>query len=148
MLTWFIWWLKVHLFTPWDVIPFGAELYRHYSEYISLDKHHTIGKKKIDIIIHLASKAHDTRNTAAEQEYFDINLGLTQRIFEYFLQSGATKFIFFSSVKAVADTVPGEYLTEETEPSPGTPYGRSKLAAEKYLQQQLPSLSTTPGGIC
>jgi len=64
------------------------------------------------------------------------------------LQSGATKFIFFSSVKAVADTVPGEYLTEETEPSPGTPYGRSKLAAEKYLQQQLPSLSTTPGGIC
>jgi len=51
---WFIWWLKVHLFTPWDVIPFGAELYRHYSEYISWDKLHTTGKKKIDAIIHLS----------------------------------------------------------------------------------------------
>ena len=109
--------------------------HHNYSEYIAWDKLHTIGHKKIDAIIHLAGKAHDTRNTSAEQEYFDINLGLTQRIFEYYLQSGATKFIFFSSVKAVADTVPGEYLTEETTPTPGTPYGRSKLAAENYLQQ-------------
>ena len=87
----------------------------------------------VDAVIHLAGKAHDTQNTAAEQEYFDINLGLTRRIFEFILQSGATKFIFFSSVKAVADTVPGEYLTEEKTPTPGTPYGRSKLAAENYL---------------
>jgi hypothetical protein len=28
-------------------------------------------------------------------------IGITQKIFEFFLQSGATKFIFFSSVKAV-----------------------------------------------
>ena len=34
--------------------PFGAELYHHYSEYISWDKLHTPGKKKLDIIIHLA----------------------------------------------------------------------------------------------
>ena len=59
------------------------------------------------------------------------------------MQSGATKFIFFSSVKAVADSVPGEYLTEEKTPTPGTPYGRSKLAAENYLLQQI-SLLVTP----
>jgi hypothetical protein len=41
-------------------------------EYIPWDKLHTLGKKKIDAIIHLAGKAHDTRNTAAEQDYFDI----------------------------------------------------------------------------
>ena len=93
-------------------------------------------------------KAHDTKNTTGEQAYFDINVGLTQKIFEHFLQSGASKFIFFSSVKAAADTVQGEFLTEETEPSPGTPYGRSKLAAENYLLQRFSSLSKTQGSIC
>lgn len=87
---------------------------------------------EIDIIIHLAGKAHDTSNTAAEQEYFDVNLGLTQKIFDHFLKSEATKFIFFSSVKAVADSVEG-VLTEETKPNPQTPYGRSKYAAEQYI---------------
>jgi nucleoside-diphosphate-sugar epimerase len=83
--------------------PFGAEFYRHYSEFVSWDELHTLIGRNIDAIIHLAGKAHDTRNTAAEQEYFDINLGLTQKIFEFFLQSGAKKFIFFSSVKAAAE---------------------------------------------
>jgi nucleoside-diphosphate-sugar epimerase len=107
--------------------------HHNYSEYIPWDKLHTLGKKNIDAVIHLAGKAHDTRNTAAEQEYFDINLGLTQKIFEFFLQSGAKKFIFFSSVKAVADTVKGDFLTENVEPEPGTAYGRSKLEAERFL---------------
>ena len=62
----------------------------------------------LDCIIHWAGKAHDTKNTTEEQTWFDINVGLTQKIFEYFIQSTATKFIFFSSVKAVADSVTGE----------------------------------------
>ncbi len=93
----------------------------------------------VDTIIHLAGKAHDTSNTIDSASYFEINLGLTKRIFDYFLQSNATKFIFFSSVKAVADTVGNEILTEDVIPNPKTPYGQSKLAAEKYiLSQQLP----------
>jgi nucleoside-diphosphate-sugar epimerase len=87
----------------------------------------------------LAGKAHDTRNTLAEQYYFDINLGLTQRIFEFFLQSGAKKFIFFSSVKAVADSIKGEQLFEDDLPEPQTPYGKSKLAAERYILNQPPT---------
>ena len=87
----------------------------------------------VDCIIHLAGKAQDTRNTLSEQAYFETNLGLTQKIFDYFLQSDARKFIFFSSVKAVADTVIGEILTEKHTPNPQTPYGQSKLAAEQYI---------------
>ncbi len=90
-----------------------------------------------DIIIHLAGKAHDTKNTTEEKAYFDINVGLTQKIFEYFLKSNASKFIFFSSVKAVADNVNGEYLTEENIPNPQTPYGLSKLAAEQFILSEL-----------
>jgi len=89
----------------------------------------------VNTIIHLAGKAHDTKNTSSAQTYFDINLGLTQKIFDYFLQSDAEKFIFFSSVKAVADTVEGKLLTEDAIPAPQTPYGQSKHAAEQYITQ-------------
>jgi len=89
-----------------------------------------------EVLIHLAGKAHDTKNTTAEQEYFDINVGLTKRIFDHFLSSNTKKFIFFSSIKAVADTVDRDELTEETIPSPQTPYGKSKLLAEHYISSQ------------
>lgn len=91
----------------------------------------------VDAIIHLAGKAHDTKNRTKAQEYFDINTGLTQKIFDYFLASPAQKFIFFSSVKAAADFVVGEVLTEDVIPVPKGPYGESKIAAEKYIQEKL-----------
>lgn len=85
--------------------------------------------------VHLAGKAHDTRNTSAADEYFRINTDLTKNLFDRFLQSEAQTFIYFSSVKAVADTVPG-VLTETWNGDPRTPYGQSKLKAEEYLLQQ------------
>ena len=54
----------------------------------------------IDAIIHLAGKAHDTKNRSAAQAYFEVNTGLTMKAFDFFLRSDAKKFIFFSSVKA------------------------------------------------
>jgi nucleoside-diphosphate-sugar epimerase len=62
-----------------------------------------------------------------------VNTGLTQKIFDYFLQSDARTFIFFSSVKAAADSVPGDLLTEEVVPAPVGPYGESKIRAEEYI---------------
>lgn len=98
------------------------------------DLQHPEKMPAIDAIIHLAGKAHDTKNQSAAQAYFDINTGLTQRIFDYFLASSASKFIFFSSVKAAADFVPGDVLTEEVIPDPVGPYGESKIKAEEYIQ--------------
>jgi len=89
----------------------------------------------MDAIIHLAGKAHDTRNTSAPEEYFRVNTGLTQELFDWFLNSNARDFIYFSSVKAAADTVEG-ILTEDDAPAPGTPYGVSKQYAEAYLLAQ------------
>ena len=94
---------------------------------------------KFDAIIHLAGKAHDTKNQSASQVYFDINTGLTQKIFDFFLESSAKKFIFFSSVKAAADSVVGDMLTEDVIPTPVGPYGESKIAAEKYILSKLRS---------
>jgi nucleoside-diphosphate-sugar epimerase len=87
----------------------------------------------VDAIVHLAGKAHDTKNQSLAQVYFDVNTGLTQKIFDYFLQSDARTFIFFSSVKAAADSVPGDLLTEEVMPAPVGPYGESKIRAEEYI---------------
>ena len=92
---------------------------------------------EVDVIIHLAGKAHDTKNTSSAKDYFTINVGLTQTIFKHFLKSSATKFIYFSSVKAVADPVKGNQLTEDVLPDPQTPYGQSKLEAEQYILDQL-----------
>ena len=90
---------------------------------------------KFDVIIHLAGKAHDTKKQSAAQSYFDINTGLTQKIFDFFLESSAKKFIFFSSVKAAADSVVGDVLTEGVIPTPVGPYGESKIQAEEYIKK-------------
>lgn len=87
---------------------------------------------KGDAIIHLAGKAHDTKNTSEASEYFKVNTDLTKRLFDVFLQSETQDFIYFSSVKAVADDVP-DILYEDIQPNPKTPYGQSKLKAEEYI---------------
>ena len=61
------------------------------------------------------------------------NLKTQHKIFDHFIESQATIFIFFSSVKAVADTVTGTSLTEEQTPNAQTPYGKSKREAEIYM---------------
>lgn len=91
---------------------------------------------EVDAIIHLAGKAHDTKNQSAAEAYFAVNTGLTQRIFDYFLATCAKKFIFFSTAKAAADRVEG-VLTEDVVPAPVGPYGESKIKAEEYILNSL-----------
>ena len=69
----------------------------------------------VDAVVHLAGKAHDLKKVASEQSYFDINVGLTEKIFA---AAKTTRFIYFSSSKADTN---------------GNAYGRSKLAAEQFL---------------
>lgn len=90
---------------------------------------------EVDAIIHLAGKAHDTKNKSAADVYFKINTGLTEKIYDYYLKSKAKKFIFFSSVKAAADRVEGEYVDEKVTPAPVGPYGESKIAAEAAISK-------------
>jgi nucleoside-diphosphate-sugar epimerase len=86
----------------------------------------------ISAIIHLAGKAHDTKNTSIPNEYFDINTGLTKELYGIFVNSAVNDFIYFSSVKAVSDTV-DDVLYEDAPYAAQTPYGQSKEQAEQYL---------------
>lgn len=94
----------------------------------------------VDAIIHLAGKAHDTKNQSAAEVYFKVNTDLTKKIYDYFLKSKARKFIFFSSIKAAADRVEGDFVDENVVPSPKGPYGESKIAAENYIKEVSPEL--------
>lgn len=96
-----------------------------------------------DTIIHLAGKAHVTEDKSKYQEYFDVNTGLTQKIFDHFLESKAKKFIFFSTVKAVADSIEDKILTEEVVPNPIGPYAESKKKAEDYILSKLDEVNKT-----
>lgn len=94
---------------------------------------------EVDAIIHLAGKAHDTKNQAAAEVYFKVNTGLTQKIYDYFLASStARKFVFFSTAKAAADRGEG-VLTEDVVPAPVGPYGESKIKAEEYILGHMPA---------
>ncbi|ROI07151.1 NAD-dependent epimerase/dehydratase family protein [Kaistella haifensis] len=105
----------------------------------SLSLRHSAWKNDLDkssvAIIHLAGKAHDTSNTSSPGEYSKVNRDLTMELFNEFLNSNIRDFFYFSSVKAVADTV-DHILTEDILPNAITPYGKSKLQAEEYLLKQ------------
>ena len=93
----------------------------------------------VDAIVHLAGKAHDTKNQAAAEVYFKINRDLTIKMYDYFLVHDCIKkFVFFSTAKAAADKVEG-VLTEDVVPAPVGPYGESKIAAERYILESMES---------
>ncbi|HUH33986.1 MAG TPA: NAD-dependent epimerase/dehydratase family protein [Daejeonella sp.] len=85
--------------------------------------------------VHLAGKAHDLKKVSDPSEYYKVNFELTKELYDAFLKSEARKFIFISSVKAAADTITGS-LKEDFKPNPQTHYGKSKLMAEEYIQNQ------------
>jgi len=118
----------------------GSNLFKnlleHNFEPIALNLRKPNWKSEIEseakAIIHLAGKAHDTKNTVNPKDYFDINTKLTQDLFDVFLESNCRDFIFFSTVKAVTD-IAEDIVTEETVTNPKTSYGQSKLQAEQYI---------------
>jgi nucleoside-diphosphate-sugar epimerase len=90
----------------------------------------------IDTIYHLAAKTHDMFETeAATSEYWTINVEGTERLLESTRGRRIRRLIFVSSVKAQAEQT--THPIDETQPpEPTTPYGRSKLAAERLVLTQ------------
>ena len=126
--------MKEHTIYGLDIVSPYKEGVRYTFEWDFLDKEGEI--PDVDAIIHLAGKAHDTKNQSVADVYFKVNTELTKKIYDYYLKSKAKKFIFFSSVKAAADRVEGEYVDENVVPSPKGPYGESKIAAEEYIMEK------------
>lgn len=112
-------------------VPFSRKNGYRYTD-ISID---LINNEKIDVILHLAGLAHDTNNVNNEKLYYEVNTELTKDLFDKFIYSNASTFIYLSSIKALAD-MSDNLLTENLTPNPKSVYGKSKLAAENYLLNQ------------
>lgn len=112
----------------------GKNLINYFDGRFQINSFHRNQKISIveDVIIHLAGKAHDLKNTSNPAAYYHDNTELTQNLFDTFLSSEAKVFITLSSVKAAADEVVGT-LMESMAPNPITHYGKSKLLAEQYM---------------
>lgn len=121
---------SVHTVYGLDIISPEKDGIEHTFDWTALND---LAALKLHAIIHLAAIAHDIKNQTLAQEFLDVNLGLTQKIFDFFLASDIKEFIFFSTVKAAADKVESDVQTEDVVPSPKGPYGESKLAAENYI---------------
>jgi UDP-N-acetyl-alpha-D-quinovosamine dehydrogenase len=90
----------------------------------------------VGAVVHLAARVHVMRETAADPtaEFQRVNVQGTAALLEAAARCQVERFIFASSVKAVADESAAP-LTRESTPRPSDPYGSSKLAAEAIVRE-------------
>src|SRR6266702_1091795 len=88
-----------------------------------------------DAVIHLAARVHVMRDNAADPDaaFRATNVDGALRVAQAARRHGVRRFVFVSSVKALAEGDAGRPLREDDPPAPQDAYGRSKLAAEQAL---------------
>jgi UDP-glucose 4-epimerase len=87
-------------------------------------------------VIHLAARVHVMHDNAVDplDTFRAVNVDVSLQIAQAALSAGARRFVFMSSIKALADTDNGRPLKESDERHPQDPYGVSKAEAEVALQ--------------
>ncbi len=91
----------------------------------------------VEAVVHLAGRAQIGPASDSEESLCRrINTGATQGLARQAANCGVQHFLFLSSVHAVA-AESDELITAQRVPHPVSAYGRSKLAAEEALRQEL-----------
>lgn len=90
---------------------------------------------QVDCVVHLAARVHVMREESADPDaaFRATNVDGALRVAQAARRHGVSRFVFVSSVKALAEGDPGRPLSEDDTPMPQDAYGRSKLAAEQLL---------------
>lgn len=84
----------------------------------------------IDIILHCAALVHQKIKHPYEK-YYEINVEYPLRLAKLAKENGVKQFVFISSIAVYGEDK--EKIDENTSYEPITPYGKSKLEAEKEL---------------
>ena len=111
----------------------------HYIDFVSCDLETTASLIQLmdgcDVVVHLAGRAHVT-NDDSKEKYQVANKFVTQQLAKAATKSGVTRFVYLSSIKVNGESsTPGLPIRSSDTPSPLDNYGRSKLSAEKVLQE-------------
>lgn len=109
---------------------------KQYPDKYSVDTYNMVDdswKEKLfegyDVVLHVAAIVHVKENNA--DKYNLINRDLTAAVAQKAKADRVKQFIFMSTMGVYGNEC--EYITSETEPNPETFYAKSKLEAEKLL---------------
>jgi nucleoside-diphosphate-sugar epimerase len=88
-----------------------------------------------ECVVHLAARVHVLNDGAVDPDaaFQATNVEGALRVAEAAFHNGARRFVFVSSIKAVAEVDPGRPLREDDQAAPQDAYGRSKYLAEQAL---------------
>ncbi len=84
-----------------------------------------------DAVVHLAGVVQ--RNGVSAGELDEVNAGGTASLAEQAAEAGLSRLVFVSSIGAVTPPRSQAVVTDDTPPAAPSPYGRSKLAAERHV---------------
>jgi len=118
----------------------GSYFKEHYSKKYHIDTFSFLNDdfsklslSDIDTVVHLSALVHQMKG-ATYKEYHKINVENTLALAEKAKKSGVKHFIFMSTVKVYGEETDTVYK-EETTCNPQDEYAKSKLEAERGLQQ-------------
>jgi UDP-glucose 4-epimerase len=117
----------------------GSSFMYQYKNKYSFEKFSLLNQRledinfdNIDIVLHCAALVHQKIEHSYEK-YHEINVGYPVELARLAKQNGVKQFFFISTIAVYGEDE--ERLDENTICDPITPYGKSKLEAEKQLLQ-------------
>lgn len=96
----------------------------------------------VDVVIHLAAKAHAHPSETLQQELHEVNCEATLQLACRAVCAGVKRFIFISSIGVNGAESLLEPFSESSVPAPHSCYALSKYNAEKGLQNLVSNLNT------
>jgi UDP-arabinose 4-epimerase len=87
---------------------------------------------RIEAVMHFAALAYVGQSVTEPARYYDVNIGGTRSLLDAMVETGVKRLVFSSTcaVYGEPETVP---ITEATPPRPINPYGYTKLACERMI---------------
>jgi UDP-glucose 4-epimerase len=89
--------------------------------------------RKIDAVMHFAALASVPDSIKDPQGYYTVNVLGTRNVLDAMLKAGVSRILFSSTAATYAFNVPMP-LREDSPQLPETPYGTTKLAAERMIK--------------